>query len=101
MINIQYVKERKSFKYYSYIENKLTERYTKVGVDGNEYFYNEKDNCYFKITVLPRSINAFVIEYADGLVEAKNGGSEDGDLFYVDDMTKEQMLEEMIQEIEG
>lgn len=57
MIDIKRVKERKSFEYYGYIEDKLTEKYTKVSVDGNEYFYNEKDNCYFKITVLPKSIN--------------------------------------------
>lgn len=101
MSNDNNVKSKESLTYYSYVKNKLAEKYSRVDVNGIEYFFNKKDNCYFKITVFPKSINALVVEYADGLVEAKNGGSEDGDLFYVDDMTKEEMLAEMIQEIEG
>lgn len=78
----------------------MNDIYTRVNVEENEYFYNKKDNGYFKVTVFPIRFNALVIEYAYGLIDAKNNCFEDGNLHYVDDMSKEQMLDEMLEEIE-
>ena len=100
LIDVNRVKSKKSLEYYDFIQDKLSSIYSKVNVGKNEYFYNKKDNCYFKVTVFPVRFNALVIEYAYGLIDAENNCFEDGDLHYVDEMTKEEMLDEMIEEIE-
>lgn len=44
--------------------------------------------------------NAIVIEHAFSETEAKKNVFEDGDLFYIDELTEEEMFNEMIKEIE-
>ena len=44
--------------------------------------------------------NCLMIEYADSMQEALLYRFEDGDLYYMDDMTEDEMFEAMIKEIE-
>lgn len=52
------------------------------------------------ITVTPLySAGALVIEYADDLASAKMNAYEDGDLFFVEGCTENEMFQMMLQEI--
>ena len=70
-----------------------------MSIHGLDVFYDSSTNVYFYIDKI-ESFNAIFASYATGLVDAKNYVFEDGDLFYPEDMTKEEMLENMLKEIE-
>lgn len=54
-----------------------------------------------RIDDLGEKYNALVIEYSDNLENAKKGiFGEDGDLFYMEELNEDEMLNAMIQEIE-
>lgn len=85
--------------YLSYIKKSISDKYAVSTVSQIDCFYNPSTNEYFYIDKF-EFYNAIFASYASGAADAKNNIFEDGDLHYVEDMTKEQMLEEIIQEIE-
>ena len=86
-------------------ENRLTEvkaalsaKYRKVDLDGEKFFV-ATDGAFFRVGVFPGAM-ALVIEYADTEQEARQNALEDGDRFYLDETTLDEMLRLMIAEIE-
>lgn len=86
-------------------ENRLTEvkaalstKYRTVDL-GGEKFFVATDGAFFRVGVFPGAM-ALVIEYADTEQEARQNALEDGDRFYLDETTLDEMLRLMIAEIE-
>lgn len=86
-------------------ENRLTEvkaalsaKYRTVDL-GGEKFFVASDGAFFRVYAFP-SQAALVIEYADTEQEARQNALEDGDRFYLDETTLDEMLRLMIAEIE-
>lgn len=86
-------------------ENRLTEveaalsaKYRTVDLDGEKFFV-ATDGAFFRVGVFPGAM-ALVIEYADTEQEARQNALEDGDRFYLDETTLDEMLRLMIAEIE-
>lgn len=82
-----------------YLENKLQSKYQSIEIQGNHCFITNKDEI-IHLTGL-KNFRAIVIEYAETLEEAKRNLFEDGDLFYIDELTEDEMLNKMIKEIEN
>lgn len=81
------------------LEKRMEDRYgTPLYISGKKCF-KAKDTEYFRLARLAWA-NAIVIEHAYSENEAEKNMFEDGDLFYMDEMTEEEMLNEMIAEIE-
>lgn len=86
-------------------ENRLTEvkaalsaKYRTVDLDGEKFFV-ATDGAFFRVGVFPGAM-ALVIEYADTEQEARQNALADGDRFYLDETTLDEMLRLMIAEIE-
>lgn len=86
-------------------ENRLTEvkaalsaKYRTVDLDGEKFFV-ATDGAFFRVGIFPGAM-ALVIEYADTEQEARQNALEDGDRFYLDETTLDEMLRLMIAEIE-
>ena len=86
-------------------ENRLTEvkaalsaKYRTVDL-GGEKFFVATDGAFFRVGVFPGAM-ALVIEYADTEQEARQNALEDGDRFYLDETTLDEMLRLMIAEID-
>lgn len=76
----------------------LSEKYRTVDL-GGEKFFVATDGAFFRVGVFPGAM-ALVIEYADTEQEARQNALEDGDRFYLDETTLDEMLRLMIAEIE-
>ena len=70
----------------------------RAGTCRPEYFVR-KDGYLFALEYL-LAYGAIVIEYAENEWEAKLNRSENGDLFYLEEMDEETMFQAMLQEIE-
>ena len=85
-------------------ENRLTEVKAALSakyrtVDLGEKFFVATDGAFFRVGVFPGAM-ALVIEYADTEQEARQNALEDGDRFYLDETTLDEMLRLMLAEIE-
>lgn len=80
------------------LESRLQSKYKLIEINDSNYFMKKNGTIFDLIGLI--KFNAIVIEYADTMEEAKKYMFEDGDLFYLDEMDEEQMLEKMIEEIE-
>ena len=76
----------------------LSAKYRTVDLDGEKFFV-ATDGAFFRVGVFPGAM-ALVIEYADTEQEARQNALEDGDRFYLDETTLDEMLRLMIAEIE-
>lgn len=81
------------------IERRLAEKYEGIRINGENCFLKE-DGTVFHLCGLTEPFNAVVIEYASTIEEAEKNMSEDGDLFYMDEMTEDEIYQAMINEIE-
>lgn len=65
--------------------------------------FQARNGHYFLVTsAYSKEYDGFiVIEHADSLEEVKLNRFEDGDAFYMDDMTEDEMFEAMVREIES
>ena len=61
-------------------------------------FYKNNDGSYFILEEFPGE-NALVIEYADNKDEAAKNMLEDGDRFYCNELSVDQMFNSMLNEI--
>ena len=82
------------------LNNRLAEKYRSVIIHDKPYFLN-KNGTLFRLDSMGGNYNCLLIEYADSLQEALLYRFEDGDLFYMDDMTEDEMFEAMVREIEN
>lgn len=80
------------------INERLTKLYPKVSVAGQECFRHES-GMYFRLFEFPGS-NALCIEYAENDAEAQKNRFENGDRFFLQEFSEDEMFEEMIKEIE-
>ena len=81
------------------LERQFEERYGKpFNVSEKKCFMAGNDE-FFMVTGLSWE-NAIVIEHASSKVEAKKNMFEDGDLFYIGELSDEEMFEAMVKEIE-
>lgn len=74
------------------IEQKLLEVFPTTNINGERFFLN-KSGVPFRILTLDVENGALVIEYADTW--------EDGDLFFIDELSEEEIYKAMLAEIEG
>ena len=86
--------------YRQFIEDKLRERYPTFLLHGRTSF-QAPDGTILRIDTLNWAQEALVVEYAYDETWAENNVFEDGDLFYLDELSPEEMLAGMLAEIEG
>ena len=80
------------------IESRLSEKFEQLYVNDCLCFRKPDGQIFSLCTFL--NDGAIVIEYADNYDEALKTCFEDGDLFYLEDMDEDTMLENMLLEIE-
>lgn len=85
--------------YRQFIEDKLRERYLTFLLHGRTSF-QAPDGTILRIDTLNWAREALVVEYAYDEAWAENNVFEDGDLFYLDELSPEEMLAGMLAEIE-
>lgn len=86
-------------QYRKFIEEKLSERYPTFVLHGRTCF-KAPDGTTLRIDTLNWTQEALVVEYTYDETWAENNVFEDGDLFYPDELSPEEMLAEMLAEIE-
>ena len=77
---------------------RLAERYARVDIGGRVCFV--KGTHYFRLDSID-AFSAILIEHANGVEAAKSNVFEDGDLFYMDELTEEEMYTAILAEIEA
>lgn len=83
------------------LNSRLAQRLENTVIDGCICFFTS-NGAVCRLDSIGNEYNALVIEYADNLEMAKKGiFGEDGDLFYMDEMSEDEMFEAMIGEIEN
>lgn len=83
------------------LNSRLAQQLESIVIDDSICFF-ASNGAVCRLDSIGNEYNALVIEYADNLEMAKKGiFGEDGDLFYMDEMSEDEMLEAMIKEIEG
>lgn len=97
-------KKNELFSLRDRIEERIAERYEKAFLvyDGKQC-YKSTGEHYFLITALcwlKDGIFAIVVEHAEGKEEAQIPRFEDGDLFYIDEMSENEIFDAIINEIE-
>lgn len=82
------------------LNSRLARRFENIEIEGESCFL-ASNGAVFHLDSMGGKYNALVIEYADNLEMAKKGVfGEDGDLFYMDELSEDEMFEAMIKEIE-
>lgn len=83
------------------IEQVLKAKYESFSF-GNRLFFCRPDGLTFSLFYMGGGEwDAFGVEYANNRQEAEQFMLDDGDLFYIDDMTESDLLNAICQEIEG
>ncbi len=83
------------------VEKEIAKKYkSPFSLDGQNCYLYGKDH-YFKVTLLYIDDGAIVVEHAHSLVEAKKNFFEDGDLFYIDEMAEDEIVDAIINEVEA
>lgn len=86
--------------YRQFIEDKLREHYPTFLLHGRTSF-QAPDGTILRIDTLNWAQEALVVEYAYDETWVENNVFEDGDLFYLDELSPKEMLAGMLAEIEG
>lgn len=88
------------FKRKEILNSRLAQKFESIVIDDSICFFASR-GAICRLDSIGDEYNALVIEYADNLEMAKKGiFGEDGDLFYMDELSEDEMLQAMIQEIE-
>ncbi len=80
------------------INKRLAERYPQAVVGGSVCFV--KGARFFRLDEIG-AFDAILVEYAVGIEAAENNVFEDGDLFYMDELSEEEMFTAILSEIEA
>lgn len=83
----------------SRLEQRMQEKYELVFEVLGKKCYKAHDNEFFMLTRMAWA-NAIVVEHAETEDEARKNMFEDGDLFYMDELSEDEMFNAMIKEIE-
>lgn len=87
------------FKRKEILNSRLAQRLESIVIDDNICFF-ASNGAVCRLDSIGNDYNALVIEYADNIEMAKKGiFGEDGDLFYMDEMSEDEMFEAMLEEI--
>lgn len=81
----------------NYIEQLLESAYQTIQINERNCF-RDKSGRLFTLFALLKD-GALGLEYAENIAEARLNRFEDGDLFYIEDMDKETMLQAIMNEI--
>lgn len=81
------------------LEKRFKAKYRTPFIVWGKQCFTANENEFFRISRLSW-LNAIVVEHAFSEAEAKKNMFEDGDLFYMDELTEDEMFNEMIKEIE-
>lgn len=84
----------------NYISDRLKEKYDDVWF-GDKHWFILPNKEAIRVVGLGSGYNALLIEYAESQEEKDRNLSEDGDLYFIDDYTPEEMFDEMMKEIEN
>ena len=82
----------------AWLEQQIEVQYGSVFEVLGKKCFRVSDDEFFMLTRLAWA-NAIVVEHAESELDAKSNRFEDGDLFYLDEMTKEDMLEAILREV--
>lgn len=82
------------------MNDRFRERYESIMIHDMMCFLN-RNGTIFHLDSMGNDFNCLVVEYADSLQEAMLYRFEDGNSYYMDDMTEDEMFEAMVREIEG
>ena len=86
------------------IEQRLSEKYPVQFVHNDKKCMKTPDDLFFIVSALKwrREDELIVVEYADTLGAAEKGiFGEDGDFWYIDEMTEDEIYEAIVNEIEN
>ncbi len=84
----------------TFITNGMDKAYPTIDV-GNENCYKNQNDVLFNVDTL-KSDGAFVVEYANNIIEAKHNMFEDGDLFFLEDYNSlDEIFQAMCDEIDS
>ena len=85
------------------IENRILDKYPSPFERYNKKCFRANDNTFFIVSSLRwDGDDVIVAEYADSEIEAKKGlFGEDGEMFYINEMSEKEILEAIIREVEG
>ena len=81
------------------INDRLAKLYVRESIKGQECFRTES-GLYFRLFEFSGE-NALCIEYAENYEEAVKNLFEDGDRFYLDEMSEDEVFDAMVEEIEN
>lgn len=81
------------------LNDRLEKKYKTIMTRDMPCFIN-KNGTVFHLESMGNDFNCIVIGYADSLQEAMLCRFEDGDCFYMDELTEDEIFEAMIKEIE-
>ncbi len=80
------------------LEDRLSNTFEKVAIGDNVCFLLENGSVAHLTVFL--NWGCVVVEYADSIEDAKKNIYEDGDQFYITDMTEDDMLNSILEEME-
>lgn len=87
-------------EYVEYLEQELSKKYEYVFDVWGQHCYKAREDEYFRISGFSY-FHAVMIEHALSEEEARKSMFEDGDRFFVEEMSKEEILKAVIHEIEN
>ncbi len=93
------MEERKIDQRVENLEQRFEEKYGTPFFVWKRKCFTVNEREFFRVAGL-KWLNAIVIEHAFSEEEAKKNMFEDGDAFYMDEFTEDEMLDAMIKEIE-
>lgn len=80
------------------IKVRISELYRNENIKGQECFINES-GMYFRLFEFPGE-NALCVEYAENREDAFLNRFEDGERFYLDELTEDEILKAIVEEID-
>lgn len=83
-----------------YIASQLKKKYESLTVNDRECFRLPNKEV-IHVDSMGGEYDAIVIEYAENIQAARKNLFEDGDLFYMDEMSEKEMLQAIMEEIEN
>lgn len=83
-----------------YISSQLEERFSYVWFGDEQWFILPNEEA-IHVVGLGSGYNALLIEFAEDQEISSRNLAEDGDLYFIDDYTPEEMFDEMMKEIEN
>lgn len=85
----------------SSVERLVEKKYPVEFLVGGKKCFKHGEEHYFMITGLEWEEPAVVVEHADTLSDAKKNFFEDGDLFYIDEMSEDEIFDAIVNEVEA